>query len=272
MMKRLFLFILPIALISMFTQCDKTEDKEDDPIDDPIVSDQILIGEEYAAGSGLKVEFYALADLFPGYNQVFFTVKDSASGDVVEADEFMMMPLMEMTQMTHSCPIEAPIYNSETKQYEGAIVFVMSSMGGTWSVSVTLNSLGVAVFLPTVTDLDEPKSYSFPSMVDSTQKYFVSLIEPSEPKVGENDFEILINHRETPMSWPAVEDLTVIIEPEMPDMGHGSPNNIDPTHTADGHYDGVVNFTMTGWWSVNLTILNAEGDTINNDRSFDITF
>lgn len=259
-------------MLTAFTQCNKDETIEDPP-PGPEGPEQVLIGEQFADGSGLKVEFYALQELYAGYNNVYFTVKDSITGEVVEADEFMMHPMMEMMSgMMHSCPMEAPIYNSDTKQYEGAITFVMSSMMGTWNVSVLLNNLGTAEFEPVVMDPAEAKIYSFPSMVDSSKSYFVSLIQPTDPKVGENEFEVLINYKASMMDWPAVEDFSVIIEPEMPDMGHGSPNNVDPTHTANGHYDGVVNFTMTGWWRVNLTILNAEGDTINNDRSFNITF
>ena len=271
-MKKLLFYILPLAILAAFTQCDKNESNDPNP-KDPEANNQILIGEAIAPGSGLKVEFYADKELFVGYNTIYFTVKDSITNEVVEADELMMHPMMEMMSgMMHSCPMEAPVYNSDTKQYEGAVTFVMSSMMGTWTVSVHLNNLGTAEFEPAVMEMDESMLYSFPSMIDSSKSYFVSLIQPTDPKVGENEFEILINTRATMMDWPAVEEFTVIIEPEMPDMCHGSPNNVDPTHTANGHYDGVVNFTMTGWWRVNLTIINAEGDTINNDRSFNITF
>ena len=271
-MKKIFLYLLPLAFIVAFTQCSK-DDTNEDPPPGPENPEQILIGEQFAIGSGLKVEFYALTELFAGYNTVYFTVKDSITGEVVEANEFMMHPMMAMMSgMNHSCPMEAPVYNSDTKQYEGAITFVMSSGMGTWTVSVHLNNLGTAEFEPDVIDPVEAMIYSFPSMADSSKTYFVSLIQPKDPKVGENEFEILINHKASMMEWPPVEDFSVSIEPEMPDMGHGSPNNVDPTHTANGHYDGVVNFTMTGWWRVNITILNTAGDTINNDRSFNITF
>jgi len=272
-MKKLLLYILPLALLVGFTQCDKDETPEETD-NQPIENNQKLIEEGFAIGSGLKVELYALTeDLYPGYNQVFFTVKDSISGEVVEPDEFIMHPMMEMMSgMMHSCPMETPTFNSETKQYEGAITFVMSSMMGSWTVSVHLNGVGTADLVVPVMDQDEPQIYSFPSMIDSTTSYFVSLIQPEDSKVGENTFEVLINKRASMMDWPAMEEMTVVIKPEMPDMGHGSPNNVDPVHTSDGHYNGVVNFTMTGWWRVHVTVINAQGDTLNNDRYFDITF
>ena len=74
------------------------------------------------------------------------------------------------------------------------------------------------------------------------------------------------------MDWPAEPYLSVEIEPEMPAMNHGSPNNVNPSSIGDGHYLGVVNFTMTGWWRVNMTIKNGEGSIISDDSYFDITF
>ena len=58
----------------------------------------------------------------------------------------------------------------------------------------------------------------------------------------------------------------------MPAMNHGSPNNVNPTHIGEGHYKGVTNFTMTGWWRVNMLIKDGEGNEINSESYFDITF
>jgi hypothetical protein len=74
------------------------------------------------------------------------------------------------------------------------------------------------------------------------------------------------------MDWPYEPYLAVEIEPEMPSMNHGSPNNVNPTHIGDGHYKGVVNFTMTGWWRVNMKIKDGEGNILTDDVYFDITF
>ena len=46
------------------------------------------------------------------------------------------------------------------------------------------------------------------------------------------------------MSWPADSSLSVTITPEMPSMGHGSPNNINPVHVGKGHYKGKVNLIL----------------------------
>ena len=74
------------------------------------------------------------------------------------------------------------------------------------------------------------------------------------------------------MSWPYEPYLNVEIDPQMPSMNHGSPNNVNPVHIENGHYLGVVNFTMTGWWQVNLLIKDGEGNILADDVFFDITF
>ena len=84
--------------------------------------------------------------------------------------------------------------------------------------------------------------------------YFITLVEPMHPEVGLNDIEITIHVKETMMAFPPVEDLIIEMVPTMPSMGHGSPNNENPVHTAYGHYLGKVNFTMTGDWRIDLTI------------------
>src|SRR5690606_23621304 len=78
------------------------------------------------------------------------------------------------------------------------------------------------------------------------KSYTLSLVQPSTPKIGLNDLELLISRRVDMDTFPAEEGLTVEFEPEMPSMGHGSPNNINPIGTGKGRYQGKVNFTMTG--------------------------
>ena len=102
-------------------------------------------------------------------------------------------------------------------------------------------------------------------------KYPISLVLPKVWKVGQNSFEITAHQMESKMSFPAATDLTFEIIPEMPSMGHGSPNNLNPVHTSNGHYVGSVNFTMTGAWRINMIV--KKGDkTVTNKAWFDIAF
>lgn len=40
---------------------------------------------------------------------------------------------------------------------------------------------------------------------------------------------------------------------------HTSPNNQDLTQRDDGLYHGVVNYTMTGNWTLNFILVNQNG-------------
>ena len=85
-----------------------------------------------------------------------------------------------------------------------------------------------------------------------------------------NDFEIVLHKKVSMMDFPAIENYTIEIVPEMPSMGHGSPNNVNPIHLANGHYIGKVNFTMTGLWKIKLK-LYKNGTLISDDQFFEIT-
>jgi len=43
---------------------------------------------------------------------------------------------------------------------------------------------------------------------------------------------------------------------------HSSPNNQDLTQQSDGLYHGVVNYTMTGNWTLNFILQDESGQTI----------
>ena len=67
---------------------------------------------------------------------------------------------------------------------------------------------------------------------------------------------------ETQFSYSEVAGYTLKLDPRMPEpsMGnHSSPNNQDLTQQNDGLYHGVVNYTMTGNWTLNLIMMNQNG-------------
>ena len=53
----------------------------------------------------------------------------------------------------------------------------------------------------------------------------------------------------------------------MPGMGnHSSPNNKDLTYNAaDQMYDGDLSLTMSGYWVLNLKVLNSAGDILKGE-------
>jgi len=103
------------------------------------------------------------------------------------------------------------------------------------------------------------------------KRYVVSIVPPVKWQVGLNDVDILINQMDGMMNFPAVDGLTIVMTPEMPSMGHGSPNNVDPVSVGKGHYKGKVNYTMTGDWRLHFKISKSES-VIIEDATIDILF
>lgn len=240
---------------------------------DQIPSNYKLMGETYIIGAAAKAKVYSEKDLFVGYNKIFVAMFDSVSNTRLTDGHFDVIPMMDMGMMKHSAPVEITDESIPSdKFWKAAIVFIMPSSAGKWTLNMAFHNhktdkegegeLEVNVINPTTSVM---KSFT---ASDST-KLFVTLIQPTTPKIGLNNFEISI-HKKDMMDFPAVNDYTVEIEPTMPSMGHGSPNNVNPVFTSMGHYIGKVNFTMTGLWNVKLT-LKKNGVTIDNKQSFDIT-
>ena len=262
----LILFVLPF----FFAACEK-----DDVIPEEEIN-LVSITKADSKSDNFNVELLAEQTLFQGFNKLYFKIKKNADGNQITQASVSILPRMHMTMMTHAAPFENPenIVN-ENGYFEGAAVFIMpSNPDEGWDLRVAIDSDGIKdttyLIIPEVIGLDEAREFSVVSDTDG-KTYFISLLEPSEPEVGLNDIEFTVHYRENMMSFPAAENLSITIEPEMPSMGHGSPNNVNPTHKGNGHYKGEVNFTMTGWWQVNIDV-SKEGEPIGNDLSFDVTF
>lgn len=269
-MKRSSIIYTILCLLALsIVSCDKSDDPDDN---DP---DMVLIATAMTDAQTFQVALYANDTLFEGYNKLYISIKEASSTDQVTDAAIVLKPLMDMIDMVHAAPVENPAgVANEEGLFEAAVVFIMPStdmMGWTLDVQVeTADKDETAVFeIPLVRSLEESRKFNVISPLDET-KYFVSLVEPMAAEVGINDCEFTVHYKESMMSFPPAEDLTIEIEPEMPSMDHGSPNNEHPVHTADGHYEGKMNFTMTGWWRIHM-VIKKDGDVLTDDAYIDIT-
>ncbi len=255
--------------------CKKEDPKPTPPAPDPY-SELYKIGELEATGSGITVSLYMDEEPFMGYNYVYAVPKDNVTGEVLNNAFISYLPMMDMGMMEHSCPIEQPLWDNDIKAHKGTMTFIMPSAGGTWTVKVMVenpanHATGEAVFDVTVINKPEPKLFSFVSQTNNN-KVFVALVDPRQPEVGLNDFHVVVYRKDSHTSFPPVSDLNITIDPEMPTHGHGSPDNVNPTSQGYGHYMGTVNFTMTGYWKVNMEFFDAANNLMFDQGYFDITF
>jgi len=268
---------LLILLMVVFTgSCSK------DDTGFPDQSKYIKINDVVTSGSGFDVQFYSGDSLFVGYNKVYFKVTDKSSGQTVTDATIGLHPLMDMGTFKHACPVENPAENPDSEGYfNGAVLFSMPGFNNSWSLSVSIDANGIkdTAFFP-LSKVVATNPVKKIVVIDSLSngkgswiitKHPVSLVEPAEWKVGQNTFEITVHTMASMMNFPCCSEMTIEIIPEMPSMGHGSPNNVNPVLTSNGHYAGKVNFTMTGAWRVNLVF--RKGDrVIGRNAYFDINF
>lgn len=249
--------------------------KNDNPDPDPTAGLYKIAG-GYAVGSGLTVDVYsATPTLYTGYQKLNFLVKDSITGAIITETPVTLHPMMDMGMMQHTAPYENPASVATNKLFKGSVVFIMPSTGGTWTLDVRVTHpvtghSGVYSSMVTVMEPTESKMKSFTS-AHNGERFFVALVEPAQPKIGINDFEVAVYKRASMMSFPADSTLSVLHTPEMPTMGHGSPNNVQPVHMGKGHYKGKVNFTMSGFWRVHMDYMHGT-EVADTTQYFDITF
>jgi hypothetical protein len=268
--KYIYVFLISVLLFS----CQKDEVT-------PVTANYVKVAESVSSGSSFNVEFYSIDSLFVGYNKVYFKITDKISGQAITQSTLVLHPLMDMVTFSHSCPAENPGSSLNSDGFfEGVVLFSMIGTNS-WSLTVDISANGKTetVLLPikkVISTVPTRKIVVIDSLSTGpgtwlVTKYPISLVIPKVWKVGINPYEITIHRMASMMSFPAVTDLTVEITPEMPSMGHGSPNNVNPVHTVNGHYVGSVNFTMTGAWRINMTI--KKGIRIITTKAwFDITF
>jgi hypothetical protein len=179
---------------------------------------------------------------------------------------------MGTTMMKHACPFENPT-DTVAQVFGGAVLFQMpTSSSGSWKLGVNVlnkkyGKKGTAQFDITVDNPTSTVMSVFTSQSADSSKLVLTLLQPVSPKVGINDIEFTLHRKASMMSWPADGTYTIEITPDMPSMGHGSPNNVNPVLTGNGHYKGKVNFTMTGEWRISVAVKKS-GVTISKNTAF----
>lgn len=257
--------VLLSALV--FISCKKEDVTPDDPVVTPTPAALVEIASATNASNQTVKIFSESASLTAGYTNIYVTVTDD-QGNSVETATVEFAPLMTMPMMSHACPVEQPMFNSTLGKYKGALVFIMSSMGGDWTLDVSVDGAPVTFDL---TVGESPTRVVGNYMGSDGTTYFISLLRPTNWEVGMNDFEVLIHKKASMMSFPADDDFTIVMDPEMMSMGHGSPNNVSPISIGNGHYNGDVNYTMTGDWRMHMQLLKA-GVEIHPDAYLEIVF
>ncbi|MBL7932639.1 MAG: FixH family protein [Bacteroidia bacterium] len=278
-MKHIITFIVSITLLLSFTSCKKKETKVEEPVNNETTNPTLTllkIGETYLNGANAKAVVYSTKELETGYNQIYVALYDSTDGSRLSRGHFEVIPMMDMGSMQHSSPVENTEDTTTTDGYfKSGVVFTMPGDASQWSLNFAFHnhknesmgrgSLGMAVKAST-----PARSKSTLIFAENNAALYLTFANPLKPAVGINDLEILLHKKISNDEYAPVDDYTIVMEPTMPSMGHSSPNNVNPVLTANGHYKGKVNFTMSGLWHINLKLYKA-GVLLSDDQFFEIT-
>lgn len=224
---------------------------------------------------------------YQGYNEIRLKITNAQTNENINVSNVTFLPVMTNGDGSKtSCPHRYSLNNQSTGQYyAGYSVFTNTSYAGrTWRLymSFTVNQKNYTVEKE-VSVQDQPnKNLNMTSFKGNDgEQYFIALVSPQKPQVAENKLVAGIYKYNKPMttggsfpdpsqfSYTEVSNYTLQLDPRMPEpsMGnHSSPNNKDLIQGNDGWYQGVVNYTMTGNWTLNFILLNQNGKIIKGTK------
>lgn len=213
--------------------------------------------------------------LFTGYNALRLKVTEGANHRPITQAELNWSPRQRLSDgrllsgpHNDTFPfIEAE--GNDSDYYAGYLVFSRpSSPDQPWEIQLELTVDGQPMVLSqqVVVQIQTNSNLGMVEFIGKDAKpYLIALIAPQKPEVGENQLIAGIFQRVDSLHYVSVEGHQLQLDPRMPEpsMGnHSSPNNQDLLPRADGWYEGRVNYTMTGNWTLNFILLDPAGTAI----------
>lgn len=263
-----FLRILPLVFITIITSCTNNDSVPVNELEGKTKFKEIT-------NANHTIELYKhMGGLEQGFNEIALKIKDNATNQYITNATVTWTPLMHMSMMTHSCPKSAVTKVSTAGSvYEGYIVFQMAQNATEyWDLKIDYTINGTAYSMTSVIDVPASAKQRVTSFTGSDGvKYVAAYVDPHHPKVGINDMVAGVWKMQDMMNFPVVDNFKLKIDPRMPSMGnHSSPNNVDLTQSVSGDlYNGKLSLTMTGYWKINLQLLNASGTVLKGETITD---
>lgn len=263
--------VILLATSMIFTSC--SSDTETIPTNEVI---NLIRFKEFSNATH-SIELYNnTGSLQQGYNSISLRIKDKITGNYVKNAQINWEPIMHMSMMNHSCP-KSKVKKSTTNEtlYNGYIVFQMpQNTTEYWDLKInyTINETDFTATSIINVPASPKRTVNTFTGTDGV-KYIVAYVAPVQPKATINNVVFGVWKMQDMMNFPVVNDYKLKIDPRMPSMGnHSSPNNVDATQKiTDGLYEGKLSLTMTGYWKINLQLLNADGTVLKGEPITDTT-
>lgn len=275
-----FTFLM-IALFLAITSC--TIDKTDYAAEiGTEVPDNYEFKEVTSVTAGnYKITIDALnGTLYKGYNEVHLKITNKQNSQEITNSLVTFLPILNNADGSKSsCPHDYDVsYDAANKYYSGYSVFTgETSTTASWKlyISFTADNQKYEISKDISVEKQSNKNLNMTAFTGKdNEQYIIALVAPLKPTVSENALVAGIYKYNKPttaagtfpdptqFSYSEVTGYTLKLDPRMPEssMGnHSSPNNKDLIQQNDGLYHGVVNYTMTGNWTLNLIMMNQNG-------------
>jgi YtkA-like protein len=191
-----------------------------------------------------------------GYNKIAFKVFENSSPKTTGFVKFF--PWLNYTVPTpmKSTPVSAQFsYVDSLQLFTGYALFTTFTGGGaTWKGTINYNNQLYSDTLDfTVISYSAAQIFYINDM-QSSYHYYLSLVKPYSPVQGLNTFQCMLHRTTNDVDYEQVNNAQMYIMPWMENMGHGSSDNVHPQYKSDGIYQGVINLSMGGQWSVADTV------------------
>nr|WP_322626262.1 hypothetical protein [uncultured Flavobacterium sp.] len=217
---------------------------------------------------------------YKGYNEVHFTLTNTQTHQSLNAGDVTFLPIHTgVDGITTSCPHKYNlVYDATNGYYKGYVVFTnVSDATDNWKLYLGFidNNQVINVSSDITVEEQANKNLNMTAFTGNDgSQYVIALVAPQKPNVAENELVAGIYKYHEPESpagtfpdpsqflYDEVVGYTLELDPRMPEpsMGnHTSPNNEDLIRHDDGLYYGVVNYTMTGNWTLNFILVNQNG-------------
>jgi hypothetical protein len=220
---------------------------------------------------GLSVELFTDSQLQTGLSPLYLKLTDSGAHVITDAT-LTVTPQMTMSGgMQHGAPVFGdPSVNSSGLYHVNVVFQMASSATDIWAVSVDIARAGAAAVHAqfnalTVVDSGRAVVFSYTATGGTQSNYVASFNLTGAAKVGLNPVVFTLHQAQDMMPFAPVDDATLVLDPEMPSMGHGAPGSVNPTLASSGRYSGQVAFSMAGTWQTTVTVSEA-GQTLGTPK------
>ncbi|GGH44901.1 hypothetical protein GCM10011364_17980 [Mangrovimonas yunxiaonensis] len=264
--KYIFLFIMS----ALFAAC-SSDNNDDDYTPTPNDVENLTLVSEIS-NDNHTIEIYTKTGmLYTGHNNISLRVKNNATNAYFSHVTFdSWMPVMQMTEMSHACPkTDISKIENTNALYGMQAVFQMTNPDASgWSFTFNYTINNEAYTAQNTVEIWQNDHQNVTTFMGSDgSKYILALIQPENPKIGINNMVVGLYTMESMMSFPKVANYSLTLDPRMPGMGnHSSPNNTALTYnTSTTLYNGDLSLTMTGYWKLNLKLLDSEGTILKGE-------